>query len=144
MTQQLTPSLKKKVQFFTALTVLTGVLVEIGKRTGIEQNPAANECISYMDKQLAAMSEADRNRVVHRLQELRVRIAKRTKNIDISAALVGAIDCISEVFTAKPGTEAAFIIDTFKRNRKALAAGLSISEDQRKKFCAEMKSVLSK
>ena len=113
-------ALRRKTQFVTALVMFTAILLEIAQRTGVEDNPAADHCAKYVDDFLRRLDQDQRFAVATFINNVRTSVTKRAKDISISACLVGIVDVITTVFRVKPATEAAFIIDTLKRNRANL------------------------
>ncbi|UUV43835.1 hypothetical protein RCKICKAPOO_94 [Rhodobacter phage RcKickapoo] len=116
-------ALRRKTQFVTALVMFVSILMEISQRTGVEDNPAADHCAKYVDDFLQKLDQEHRYAVATFINNVRTSVTKRAKDLDIAACLVGIVDVITTVFRVKPATEAAFIIDTLKRNRPHLDFG---------------------
>ena len=147
MTKHLTPKEKAQCKVILSLLVCSLLIQQVGQKVLEPENPgdlpAVVECIKMIDELLASIEEDRRNLMVERIQLVRINLTKRTSKMEISGALIGALQYLtSSKVKTKPGTRLAYIVETFADNLVQLQKVIPEQKTVAEKFKRELSKAI--
>lgn len=144
MPYSLTPKQKAECKVIISLLAIAMLMKAIDEQLNREgPNPAVDNCTQFMDTILEAKDEELRKAMIDKINTARIKLTKKTKLIDTSSSLTGAIRLFTSGFIkTKPGTHLDYIRGIFAKNLEQIEKRATFNEERAKVFERELKKVI--
>jgi hypothetical protein len=147
MTRHLTAKEKSQSRLVLSLVVTALLIEKVGGSLKEGQLPtdlpAVRECTLLVDEILEKHEKTRRDKMIARLQTIRVRLTKQVSKLSLEAGLVGALRYItSDNVKPKPATRLAYIKDMFTENLKTIETVAKFNNKEAEIFEKELRKHL--